>query len=176
MDNKTNIPNEIITNKIYFVRGEKIMLDSDLAILYGVETRRLNEQIKRNIERFPPDFMFQLTKEEWLNLKSQYATSSWGGRRKLPFAFTEQGVAMLSSVLKSKTAIKVNIQIIRIFTQMRNLLSSHKEILLKLKEIEDRVSSHDEQMLLIFEYIKQFEQTKQELLENKKRTKIGYKK
>lgn len=176
MDNKTNIPNEIITNKIYFVRGEKIMLDSDLAILYGVETRRLNEQIKRNIERFPPDFMFQLTKEEWLNLKSQNATSSWGGRRKLPFAFTEQGVAMLSSVLKSKTAIKVNIQIIRIFTQMRNLLSSHKEILLKLKEIEDRVSSHDEQMLLIFEYIKQFEQTKQELLENKKRTKIGYKK
>ncbi len=176
MDNKTNIPNEIITNKIYFVRGEKIMLDSDLATLYGVETKQLKRQVRRNIDRFPADFMFELTKDELENLRSQFGTSSWGGTRYFPMAFTEQGVAMLSSVLKSKTAIKVNIQIIRIFTQMRNLLSSHKEILLKLKQIEDRVSSHDEQMLLIFEYIKQFEQTKQELLENKKRTKIGYKK
>ena len=176
MSKETNIPNEIITNKIYFIREQKVMLDSDLALLYGVETRRLNEQIKRNSERFPDDFMFKLTTEEWQNLKSQFATSSWGGRRKLPLAFTEQGVAMLSSVLNSKTAINVNIQIIRIFTKMRTMLLSHKDLLIKLKEIEDKVSSHDEQMLLIFEYIKQFEKTKQELLESKQRTKIGYKK
>ena len=176
MSKETNIPNEIITNKIYFIREQKVMLDSDLALLYGVETRRLNEQIKRNSERFPDDFMFKLTTEEWQNLKSQFATSSWGGRRKLPLAFTEQGVAMLSSVLNSKTAINVNIQIIRIFTKMRTMLLSHKDLLIKLKEIEDKVFSHDEQMLLIFEYIKQFEKTKQELLESKQRTKIGYKK
>jgi phage regulator Rha-like protein len=174
--NKTNIPEEIITSKIYFIRDQKIMLDSDLAKLYGVETRRLNEQIKRNIERFPIDFMFRLTSEEWLNLKSQFATSSWGGRRKPPLVFTEQGVAMLSSVLNSKTAIKVNIQIIRIFTKMKSFLLTQKNLIVKLKEIEEKVSSHDEQMLLIFEYIKQFENTKQQLLENKERIKIGYKK
>ncbi len=152
------------------------MLDSDLSQLYAVETKRLNEQIKRNLKRFPDDFMFQLTVEEWMNLKSQFATSSWGGRRKLPYVFTEQGVAMLSSVLHSETAIKVNIQIIRIFTEMRTMLLSHKDLLLKFQEIEEKVSSHDEQILLIFEYIKQFEKTKQELLENKERTKIGFKK
>ena len=102
MNNKTNIPNEIITNKIYFIRGEKIMLDSDLATLYGVETKQLKRQVRRNIDRFPADFMFELTKEELENLRSQFGTSSWGGTRYFPMAFTEQGVAMLSSVLKSK--------------------------------------------------------------------------
>jgi ORF6N domain len=102
------IPDELLMNKIYFIRGQKVMLDRDLAELYGVETRRLNEQVKRNILRFPSDFMFQLTKKELENLMSQSATSSWGGIRKLPLAFTEQGVAMLSSVLNSETAIRVN--------------------------------------------------------------------
>ena len=105
------IPDEMVMNKIYLIRGQKVMLDSDLSALYQVETRRLNEQVTRNKERFPEDFMFQLTVDEYENLISQFATSSWGGRRKLPYAFTEQGVAMLSSVLNSPTAISVNIQI-----------------------------------------------------------------
>ncbi len=114
-DNSIMLPDEVITSKIYLIRGEKVMLDSDLAELYGVETRRLNEQVRRNISRFPEDFMFQLTEAEFENLKSQFATSSWGGRRKLPNVFTEHGVLMLSSVLNSEKAIKVNIQIMRIF-------------------------------------------------------------
>lgn len=105
MSQKVTIPDEIITSKIYLIRGQKVMLDSDLAELYQVETRRLNEQIKRNTGRFPEDFMFRLTNEEWKNLKSQFATSSWGGRRKEPYAFTEHGVLMLSSVLNSERAI-----------------------------------------------------------------------
>lgn len=178
MSNETNIPEEIITNKIYFIRDQKVMLDKDLAQLYSVETKRLKESVRRNKERFPIDFMFELTKEELENWRSQFATSNSDkmGLRYKPMVFTEQGVAMLSSVLHSKTAIKVNIQIIRIFTKMKSLLLTHKDLVVKLKEIEEKVSSHDEQMLLIFEYIKQFENTKQQLLENKERTKIGYKK
>ena len=103
-------------------RGQQVMLDRDLAELYGVETRRLNEQVKRNIERFPEDFMFQLTQNEFDNLKSQFATSSWGGVRKLPYAFTEQGVAMLSGVLKSPTAVEANIRIVRAFVSMRHFM------------------------------------------------------
>jgi len=178
MSKETNISDEIISNKIYFIREQKVMLDRDLAKLYNVETKQLKRQVRRNIERFPNDFMFELTKEELENWRSQFGTSNSDkmGLRYKPLAFTEQGVAMLSSVLSSKTAINVNIQIIRIFTKIRTMLLSHKDLLIKLKEIEDKVSSHDEQMLLIFEYIKQFEKTKQELLESKKRTKIGYKK
>ncbi|GGI22755.1 ORF6N domain-containing protein [Pedobacter mendelii] len=112
------IPENILVNKIYEIRGHKVMLDSDLAELYGVETKRLNEQIHRNQDRFPEDFMFQLTESEWQNLKTQIATSSWGGRRKLSFAFTEHGVFMLSNVLNNQQAIQVNIQIVRIFTRL----------------------------------------------------------
>ena len=119
------------------------MLDSDLAKLYGVSTRRLNEQVKRNKKRFPRDFMFRLSKSELQNLMSQFATSSWGGVRKMPYVFSEQGVAMLSSVLNSETAIDVNIQIIRIFTKMRELLSSHKDILLKLEKLEKKLIKQD---------------------------------
>jgi hypothetical protein len=134
-ENNTLIPDELITSKIYLIRNRKVMLDEDLAELYNVETRRLNEQVKRNKARFPMDFMFQLTQEEFENLKSQFATSSWGDRRKLPYAFTEQGVAMLSGVLHSERAIKVNIQIMRVFTRMRELLETHKEILAKLDNL-----------------------------------------
>src|SRR5436190_20010159 len=120
------ITDELVMNKIYLIRGHKVMLDFDLAKLYHVETKRLKEQVNRNQERFPDDFMFQLTKDEFEILRSQIATSSWGGARYMPMAFTEQGVSMLSSVLNSPTAISVNIQIIRVFTKMRALLLTHK--------------------------------------------------
>ena len=169
------IPDELITNKIFVVRGKKVILDYDLAELYDVETRRLNEQVKRNIDRFPADFMFQLTDEEFENLKSQYATSSWGGRRKLPYAFTEQGVAMISGVLHSKRAIKVNIQIMRVFTSMRKILETHTTILKKLDDLERKDIEHDKKILLIFEYLKQLEQGKQGELEHKSRKRVGFK-
>lgn len=114
----------IVESKIYEIRGQKVMIDKDLAGLYQIEVKRLNESVKRNIKRFPSDFMFQLTTEEWLNLKSQFATSSWGGSRKLPYVFTEQGVAMLSSVLNNDTAIEVNIAIMRAFVTARRLTAS----------------------------------------------------
>lgn len=121
---------------IYQVRGYQVMLDSDLARLYGVDTRRLNEQVKRNLERFPEDFMFQLSKEEVQNLMSQFATSSWGGTRKQPYAFTENGVAMLSSVLRSKTAIEVNIRIMRAFSAMRGFMVSNARVFQRLETLE----------------------------------------
>lgn len=151
----TLLPDEIVISKIYMIRGKKIMIDEDLAKLYQVETRRLNEQVKRNIDRFPSDFMFQLTRKELENLKSQIATPSWGGRRTLPMVFTEQGVAMLSSVLNSKIAIRVNIQIIRVFTKMREMILTHKDILLQLKKIEKKLDNHDDQIMVIFEHLKQ---------------------
>jgi len=149
------LPEELVMNKIYFIRGQKVMLDEDLAELYQVETKRLNEQVKRNGERFPEDFMFRLTPKEFENLKSQFATSSWGGRRKLPFAFTELGVAMLSSVLNSETAIQVHIQIIRVFAKMKELLLTHKDILLQLEKIERKLTQHDDDIALVFQYLKQ---------------------
>jgi len=151
------------------------MLDRDLAELYGVETRVLNQAVKRNENRFPSDFMFQLNEKELENLISQNVTSSWGGHRKLPFAFTEHGVLMLSNVLKSDSAIKVSIVIIRVFTKMRELLATHKDILQKLEELERKYVDHDEKFMLLFEYIKQFEKAKQEELEQKNRPKIGFK-
>lgn len=121
---------------IKVIRGQQVMLDSDLSALYGVETRRLNEQVKRNIERFPDDFMFQLRKEELDNLMSQNATSSWGGTRKLPYAFTEQGIAMLSSVLKSQTAVEVNIRIMRAFIATRRFIATNAQLFQRLETIE----------------------------------------
>ena len=123
---------EKIVKKIYLIRGKKVMLDFDLSEMYSVETKQLKRQVKRNIERFPEDFMFELTRQEFENLRSQIGTSSWGGTRYMPMSFTEQGVAMLSSVLNSHTAIEVNIQIIRVFSKMRELLLTNKDILLKL--------------------------------------------
>jgi len=168
------IPDEVIMNKIYYIRGKNVMLDQDLAELYDVETKRLNEQVKRNLSRFPDDFMFQLNNEEFKNLKSQFATSSWGGRRKIPFVFTEHGVLMLSSILNSDRAIKVNIQIIRIFTRMREMLSAHKDILLKLEQMQLKLAEHDNKILLVFEYIKLLEQEKLQRNYQQKRKKIGF--
>jgi len=169
-----------IVNKIYHIRGQKVMLDRDLAEMYGVETRRLNEQVKRNEKRFPIDFMFQLTELEFENLMSQFATSSWGGLRKMPFAFTEQGVAMLSSVLNSDRAIEVNIQIIRLFTKLRNAVLDNKEVLLKLEKIDKKIMNlgfdvkmHDDEIETIFKLIDELRVKKEEVLPE--RNTVGFK-
>ena len=155
MEHQITIPDETIISKIYLIRGLKVMLDNDLAELYGVETKRLNEQVKRNLERFPDDFMFPLTHEEFESLKSQNATSSWGGRRKLPYAFTEYGVLMLSGVLNSQTAIQVNIRIMRVYTKLREMLLTHKEILLKMEQVEKQVIQNSDDIQMIFSALKQ---------------------
>jgi ORF6N domain len=137
------LPAERIVQTIRVLRGQKVLLDMDLALLYGVETRRLNEQVRRNRERFPDDFMFQLTAGEFGNLKSQFATSSWGGRRKLPFAFTEHGAIMAATVLNSVRAIEMSIYVVRVFVQLRELLASNKGLAAKLDELEHRIGAHD---------------------------------
>ena len=160
--NKTSNETSLITldlveRKIYVVRGQKVMLDSDLATLYGVETRVLNQAVKRNNHRFPEDFMFQLTKEEFENLKSQSVTSNsgnYGGRRKLPYIFTEQGVAMLSSVLNSERSVRVNIGIMRAFVNVRKILSTNAEVSKKLAEIESKLGAHDEHFKKVFTAIR----------------------
>ncbi|MGI4804688.1 MAG: ORF6N domain-containing protein [Janthinobacterium lividum] len=157
-------------SKIYQIRNQKVMLDEDLAELYGVETKRLNEQVKRNIDRFPEDFMFSLNEEEFINLKSQNATSSWGGRRKLPNAFTEHGVLMLSSVLNSKQAIQVNIQIMRIYTKIKEMIIAHKDVFLRVEQVEKQMMKHDEKIELLFNYLSKFVEK-----EETPRTPIGYK-
>ncbi len=156
--NIVSIPDELVMNKIYVIRGMKVMMDRDLAELYGVETRRLKEQVRRNIDRFPDDFMFEMTKEELDDWRSQFATSKSEimGIRRPPFVFTEHGVLMLSSVLNSTQSIKMNIQIMRIFTKMREMLLTHKDLLLKMEEIEKKVSGQDEKIKLIFDYLKKF--------------------
>ncbi len=151
------IPLERIEKHIYLIRNQKVMLDFHLAELYGAETKILNKAVARNLDRFPEDFMFQLNKSEWDSLRFQIGTSKKGrgGRRFLPYAFTEQGVAMLSSVLRSKRAVEVNIQIMRTFVKLRKMLSTHKELAQKLKELELKFESHDEQIIAIFEAINQ---------------------
>jgi phage regulator Rha-like protein len=153
------IPIERISSKIFLIRDEKVLLDFDLAELYGVQTKHLIQAVKRNLNRFPDDFMFQLSKEEFAVLKSQIVTSSWGGRRYLPYAFTEQGVAMLSSVLNSERAIKVNIAIMRAFVKMRKILESNESLAKKLRQLEketkEKFAEHQEQISLIFEAIKE---------------------
>jgi len=175
---KMPVPAEFIERKIYFMRGHKVMLDSDLALLYGVPTKRLNEAVKRNKKRFPKDFMFQLAKQETDNLKSQIATSSPNrsqiatGSQKhrdpkiQPYVFTEQGVAMLSSVLNSSRAIEVNIVIMRVFVHIRELMLSHKDIARRLDDLEKK---YDGQFRTIFDAIRQL------ILEKAKpKTKIGF--
>ena len=157
---------ELIASKIYLLRGIKVMLDRDLAELYEVETRVLNQAVKRNIKRFPKDFMFQLTKDEFEILKSQIVTSRWGGVRKLPLAFTEQGIAMLSGILHSDRAIHVNIQIMRVFVKFRQLLYDNEELrkeLLEFKQITD------ERFQIVFEALDKLLQ-----IEEKPKKKIGF--
>jgi len=133
---------EYIARQIYFIRGQKVMLDADLAVLYGVPTKQLNLAVQRNSKRFPEDFMFKLTLQEVKNLRFQIETSSWGGSRYTPYAFTEQGVAMLSSVLRSERAVQMNIMIIRAFVQLRNLLASNKDLAARMEKLEARQERH----------------------------------
>lgn len=166
------IPDDVISDKIYWIRDKKIMLDKDLAVLYGVTTGNLNKAVKRNSKRFPDDFMFQLNKQEMDILLFQIGISSWGGTRTLPFAFTEQGVAMLSGILNSDRAIQVNIQIMRIFTKIRELLVEDLSLRLEIEAIKKKLSNQDKNIELVFSYL-------DELLEkqenSKPRTPIGFK-
>lgn len=177
MNNEVTIPDEILLTKIHLIRGQKVMVDRDLAELYGVETRSLNQAVRRNIKRFPEDFMFQMTRVELKNWKSQIVISNNEkmGLRKPPLVFTEQGVAMLSSVLNSERAIMVNIQIIRVFTKMREMLETHKEFLRKLYDLEKKGIEQEDKILLIFEYLKQFEEAKKQQFEQANRKRIGFK-
>ncbi|TAM98261.1 MAG: ORF6N domain-containing protein [Chitinophagaceae bacterium] len=170
------LADEAVISKIYYIRGQKVMLDRDLAAMYNVTTGNLNKSVKRNLKRFPEDFMFQLTDDEFKDLIFHFGISSqpegkaaWGGTRKMPNAFTEQGVSMLSSVLNSDIAIEVNIRIIRIFTKLREMVSTHKDILLKLEQLERKVTAHDEDIRMIFDALKQLLSPPQE-----PRRKIGF--
>jgi hypothetical protein len=173
---KTELSEINFNSLIYEIRGCKVMIDSDLANLYGVETKRLKESVRRNIDRFPDDFMFILTNDEVTILRSQIASSSWGGSRYGNMVFTEQGVAMLSSVLKSKRAIAVNIKIIRVFVRMRTMFDSQKEILRKLETLEKKDIELDEKVTIIFDYLRQLELAKQKETDFKNRKRIGFKK
>ena len=146
---------ERVEKIIFLLRGHPVILDRDLAAMYGVSTRDLNRAVSRNIDRFPDDFMLQLTRSELRNLKFHFGTSSWGGTRKLPRAFTEQGVAMLSGVLRSRRAIHTNIAIMRAFVKLRQLAAGHKELAIKLEQLEIKVGGHDEQIRSLFEAIRQ---------------------
>ncbi|HEY5919182.1 MAG TPA: ORF6N domain-containing protein [Chryseolinea sp.] len=170
MSKNLMITDELVMNKIYLIRAQKVMLDMDLAELYGVETKQLKRAVRRNNARFPEDFMFELNQKELEILRSQIGTSSWGGVRYVPMAFTEQGVAMLSSVLNSERAVQVNIHIIRVFTRMREMLLTNKDVLLKLAQLERKTIDHDCDIKLIFDYLKQLLNPKTEPLR-----KIGFK-
>jgi len=166
------VPQEIIEQKIYLIRGRKVMLDKDLAVLYGVETKNLNKAVSRNIERFPTDFMFRLNENEFENLRFQIGTSSYGGRRYLPYVFTEQGVAMLSGVLKSKRAIEVNVQIIRTFVKLREMIISNKELRIKLEEMENK---YDKRFRAVFETLGKLLENNTEQHGTEKKVAIGFK-
>ncbi len=151
----TLVPQESIEHKIFLIRGHKVMLDRDLAVLYGVSTGNLNKAVSRNPERFPEDFMFRLTQQEFKNLIFQFGRSRWGGTRKLPRAFTEHGILSLSSVLNSHRAVQANIAVMRTFVRLRQILSTHKELAHKLEQLEQRIEKHDENIRAIFHAIRQ---------------------
>jgi phage regulator Rha-like protein len=176
-NNHLMIPDETIISKIYLIRGMKVMLDRDLAALYEVETKRLKEAVRRNITRFPDDFMFELTEDEFKKWREQFVKSEPDkmGLRYAPFAFTEHGVLMLASVLNSERAIQVNIQVVRIFNRMREMLLTHKDVLLEMEKIKQQLSDHDNKILVVFEYLKQFEQAKQQEIDQENRPRIGFK-
>jgi hypothetical protein len=176
--NEIMVTEEVIMSKIYFIRGQKVMIDRDLAKFYGVETKVLKQAVKRNIERFPEDFMFEMTKEELESWRSQFVTSKsdMKGLRYTPFCFTNIGVPQLSTILKSKKAIMVNLQIMRVFNKMMIMLSTHQEMLNKLEQLQRNDIEQDKKIMLIFEYLKQFEETKQQQLEQANRKRIGFKK
>lgn len=170
--NAVIVPDEVVMNKIYVIRDQKVMLDSDLAELYGVETKVLKQAVRRNITRFPEDFMFEMNKEELDSLRSQFVTSNEGrgGTRYMPFCFTEQGVTMLSCVLNSERAIHVNIQIIRIYTRIREMLLLHKDVSLLVEQVEKKLLKQDQKIEVLFTYLSKFIEK-----EDKPRAEIGFK-
>ncbi len=170
-ENTLTIPDELVINKIYLIRNQKVMLDSDLAELYQVTTGNLNKSVNRNVKRFPDDFMFQLTEIEFKNLMFQNGISSWGGKRKLPYVFTEQGVAMLSGILNSNRAIAVNIQIMRIFTRIRQMLADNTDLRLDIEKIKNKLDNQDKNMEIVFRYLDELLEKKENPIE---RNKIGY--
>jgi hypothetical protein len=165
------VHDEMLTSKIYIIRNQKVMVDRDLAGLYGVETKKLKQAVKRNINRFPTDFMFEMNKIEFENWRSQFVTSNSEkmGLRYAPFCFTEQGVAMLSSVLNSERAIKVNIQIMRVFTQLRRAVSENTELKLEIEQIKKKLANHGQNIELVFRYLDELIEKK-----DKPRKKVGY--
>ena len=171
-ENTIQVSENFIASKIFVIRDRKVMLDRDLAALYNVETKALKQAVRRNKDRFPEDFMFELNNQEFTILRSQFVASRWGGARYTPMAFTEQGVAMLSSVLNSKMAIHVNIQIMRVFTQMREVLTDNLNIKLDIEDIKRRIESQDKNIELVFSYLDELIE-KQE--SRKSRRPIGYK-
>lgn len=169
----TLLPSEIVENKIYFIRGRKVMIDRDLALLYGVLTKNFNKAVRRNLDRFPEDFMFTLTQEEVKSLRFQSAALKRGEHSKyLPMAFTEQGIAMLSGVLRSSRAVQVNISIMRAFVKLRELMMTHKDLARKIEELETKFNKHDENFIVIFQAIKKLLQVSRE--PNKKKPPIGF--
>lgn len=175
MKNELSIPDDIITSKIYYIREQKIMLDRDLAELYGVETKVLKQAVRRNLNRFPEDFMFEMTKKEFENWRSQFVTSKEDktGLRYAPFCFTEQGVTMLSCVLNSERAIAVNIKIIRVFTKIREMLTDNLSLKLEIEAIKQKLTNHSKNIELVFNYLDELIDKKEH---PKPRPKIGYKK
>jgi ORF6N domain len=173
LTNNLSVSVQLIERRIYLIRGHKVMIDVDLAELYGVPTHRLNERVKRNRKRFPEDFMFQLTKDEAENLRSQFAISrsGHGGRRSMPYVFTELGVAMLSTVLNSEHAIEVNIAIMRAFVKLRQILESNEELNRKFAAVIRKLSTHDKYFKVVFDELKKL--TQQPVRERKQ---IGFKK
>ena len=170
MSKKVQLPTELIQSKVHQIRREKVLLDRDLAEMYGVETKQLKRAVRRNIDRFPDDFMFELSDEEFENLRSQIGTSSWGGTRYVPMAFTEQGVAMLSSVLKSKQAVEVNIQIMRVFVKMRKWSENYADLLAKIEDLEAHNEDQDQTIAHIYDLLKQLI-----IQEENDKPKIGFK-
>lgn len=180
MNDKNNdivIAEEIIVGKIYHLRGKQVMLSQDLAELYQVETKTLNQQVKRNIGKFPERYMFQLTKEEYDGLRSQNVTLKRGQHLKyMPYAFTEHGILMLSSVLRSERADKVNMSIIDTFVKLRELMFINKDLIHQFEKVQNKLTEHDNQILVIYEYLKQLEEAKHQQLEQANRKRIGFKK
>ena len=172
-------PNEIkeeaIIGKIFLIRGHKVMLDTDLAEMYEVGTKVLKQAVKRNIDIFPEHFMFELTQEEFKGLRSQFVTSNRGGHRYLPYAFTEHGVLQLAGVLRSPRARLMSIRIIEVFVKMREILLSHKDLLIKFDQIQHLVNEHDDQIQIVFNYLKQLEKERKQEFEQQNRPRIGYK-
>jgi phage regulator Rha-like protein len=175
-DSPVSIPVEVLMDKIYIIRGLKVMLDRDLGELYGVETKRLKESVRRNMDRFPEDFMFELSEEEYKYLKKNISSRGRGQHPKYPpFAFTEHGVLMLASVLNSGRAAQINIQVVRVFIKMREMLLENVSVQNQVEIIHGKLAEHDEKIILLFEYLKQLDHKNQRQTDHQNRKKIGFK-